>query len=90
MRASFQAIPQPPEDILERTADAVKGGVRVWLLGTNVDLLARKEFSLGPPYLLSSSDSPCSEPSSSILRRTSFTSSTRSQTSRLTQIGAVC
>ena len=37
MRASFQAIPQPPEDILERTADAVKGAVRLWLLGTNVD-----------------------------------------------------
>ena len=37
MRALFQAIPQPPEDILERTADAVKGAVRLWLLGTNVD-----------------------------------------------------
>ena len=37
LRASFQAIPQPPEDILERTADAVKGAVRLWLLGTNVD-----------------------------------------------------
>jgi len=33
MRASFQAI----QDILERTADAVKGAVRLWLLGTNVD-----------------------------------------------------
>ena len=37
MRASFQAIPQPPEDILERTADAVKGAVRLWLLGDEFD-----------------------------------------------------
>jgi hypothetical protein len=37
MRASFHAIPQPPEDILERSADAEKDGVRVWLLGTNVE-----------------------------------------------------
>ena len=37
MRASFHAIPHPPEDILERSADAEKDGVRVWLLGTNVE-----------------------------------------------------
>ena len=37
MRASFHAIPQPPEDILERSADAEKDGARVWLLGTNVE-----------------------------------------------------
>ena len=37
MRASFHAIPEPPEDILECSADAEKDGVRVWLLGTNVE-----------------------------------------------------
>ena len=37
MRASFHAIPQPPEDILVRSADAEKDGVRVWLRGTNVE-----------------------------------------------------
>ena len=40
MRASFHAIPHPPEDILERSADAEKDGVRVWLLGTNVESLS--------------------------------------------------
>jgi hypothetical protein len=37
MRASFHPIQQPPEDILERSADAEKDGVRLWLLGTNVE-----------------------------------------------------
>ena len=37
MRASFHVIPQPPEDVLERLADAERDGVRVWLLETNVE-----------------------------------------------------
>ena len=37
MRASFHAIPQPPEDFLERSADVEEEGVRLWSLGTNVE-----------------------------------------------------
>ena len=37
MRTSYRAIPRPPYHILERTADAEQDGVRLWLLGANVE-----------------------------------------------------
>jgi hypothetical protein len=37
MEISSRAITEPSNDLLERTADAEKNGVRVWLLGANVD-----------------------------------------------------
>jgi hypothetical protein len=37
MRMSYNAIPTPPYYILERTADAEKDGIRLWLLGANVE-----------------------------------------------------
>jgi len=37
MRTSYHAIPRPPDYLIERTADAEKDGVRLWLLGANVE-----------------------------------------------------
>ena len=37
MKLSCHEVPKPPEDLLQRTADAHKGGVRLWLFGANVD-----------------------------------------------------
>jgi hypothetical protein len=37
MRVSFHAIPKMSEEMMERRADAEKDGVRMWLLGANVD-----------------------------------------------------
>jgi hypothetical protein len=37
MRFSCHAVPQPSLDLLEHKADAEKGGVRLWLLGSNVE-----------------------------------------------------
>ena len=37
MRLSCHAVPRPFADLLEHTADAEKDGVRLWLLGTNVE-----------------------------------------------------
>jgi hypothetical protein len=37
MEISSRAITEPSNDLLERTADAEKNGVRVWLLGANVE-----------------------------------------------------
>ena len=37
MRTSYHAIPRPPDYLIERTADAEKDGIRLWLLGANVE-----------------------------------------------------
>lgn len=37
MRVSYHAIPRPRNDIVERIADAERDGVRLWLLGANVE-----------------------------------------------------
>jgi hypothetical protein len=37
MRLTCHAVPKPSEDLLQHTADAQKGGVRLWLLGSNVE-----------------------------------------------------
>jgi hypothetical protein len=37
MRFACHAIPPPSEDLLEHRADAEKGGVRLWLLGANIE-----------------------------------------------------
>jgi hypothetical protein len=37
MRFSCHAVPRPSEDLLGHTADAEKGGVRLWLLGANAE-----------------------------------------------------
>ena len=37
MRLTCQALPKPPESLLEHSADAEEDGVRLWLLGSNVD-----------------------------------------------------
>jgi hypothetical protein len=37
MRFSCHLVPQPSEDLLEHTADAEKDGVRLWLLGANIE-----------------------------------------------------
>ena len=37
MRFSCHSVPQPSEDLLEHTADAEKDGVRLWLLGANME-----------------------------------------------------
>jgi hypothetical protein len=37
MEISSCAIVEPSNDLLERTADAEKNGVRVWILGANVE-----------------------------------------------------
>jgi hypothetical protein len=37
MRLTCHAVPQPSEDFLELTADAEKDGVRLWLLGANIE-----------------------------------------------------
>jgi hypothetical protein len=31
------ALPKPSEDLLQHSADAQKGGVRLWLFGSNVE-----------------------------------------------------
>ena len=37
MRLTCHAVPKPSEDLLQHTADAQKGGVRLWLFGSNVE-----------------------------------------------------
>jgi hypothetical protein len=37
MEVSSSSIVEPSNDLLERTADAEKDGVRVWILGANVE-----------------------------------------------------
>ena len=37
MRLSCHAVPRPSGDLLERTPDAEKEGVRLWLLGAKVE-----------------------------------------------------
>ncbi len=37
MRFSCHGVPRPSEDLLEHTADAERGGVRLWLLGASVE-----------------------------------------------------
>jgi hypothetical protein len=37
MEISSCTIIEPSNDLLERTADAEKDGVRVWILGANVE-----------------------------------------------------
>jgi hypothetical protein len=37
MRFACYSIPPPSEDLLEHRADAEKGGVRLWLLGANIE-----------------------------------------------------
>jgi hypothetical protein len=37
MRLTCHTVPKPSEDLLQRTADAQKDGVRLWLFGSNVD-----------------------------------------------------
>jgi hypothetical protein len=37
MRLSCHTVPKPSEDLLQHTADAQKGGVRLWLFGSNVE-----------------------------------------------------
>jgi hypothetical protein len=37
MKLTCHEVPKPPEDLLQHTADAHKGGVRLWLFGSNVD-----------------------------------------------------
>jgi hypothetical protein len=37
MRLTCHAVPKPSEDLLQHSADAQKGGVRLWLFGSNVE-----------------------------------------------------
>jgi hypothetical protein len=37
MELTCHEVPKPPADLLQHTADAHKGGVRLWLFGSNVD-----------------------------------------------------
>jgi hypothetical protein len=37
MRLTCHTVPKPSEDLLQRTADAQKDGVRLWLFGSNID-----------------------------------------------------
>ena len=37
MRLTCHAVSKPSEDLLQHTADAQKGGVRLWLFGSNVE-----------------------------------------------------
>jgi hypothetical protein len=37
MQLTCHAVPKPSENLLEHSADAEKDGVRLWLLGSNVD-----------------------------------------------------
>jgi hypothetical protein len=37
MRFSCHGVPRPSVDLLEHTADAERGGVRLWLLGASVE-----------------------------------------------------
>jgi hypothetical protein len=37
MKLTCHQVPKPPDDLLQRTADAHKDGVRLWLFGSNED-----------------------------------------------------
>lgn len=37
MRLTCHAVPKPSENLLEHSSDAEKDGVRLWLLGSNVE-----------------------------------------------------
>jgi hypothetical protein len=49
MKVTCHEVPKPPEDLLQHTADAHKGGVRLWLFGSNVDELGDTRFP-GHPH----------------------------------------